>query len=139
MTKVSILALPNFSLPFVVETDAPRVGLGAILSQQHRLIAFFSQALSTRVLLKSIYDREHMAIVLAIQKKRHYLLGRCFIVHIDQKSLKFLLKQRLVRVEHQKWVRSCWTMILRFNVSPASRTRWQMPCPDFQEQQIYQS
>lgn len=44
-----------------------------------------------------------MAIVLSVQKWRHYLLGRQFIVRTDQISLKFLLKW-LVCVEHQKWV-----------------------------------
>lgn len=45
-----------------------------------------------------------MTIVLAIQKWRPYLLGRHFEVHTDQKSLKFLTKQRIVSEDQQKWV-----------------------------------
>ena len=45
-----------------------------------------------------------MAMVLAIQRWRHYLLGRHFEVHTDQKSLKFLLEQRLIGEDQQKWV-----------------------------------
>lgn len=45
-----------------------------------------------------------MAIILAVQKWRHYLLGSHFIVRTDQKSLKFLFEQRLVVPECQKWM-----------------------------------
>lgn len=45
-----------------------------------------------------------MAIVLAIQRWRTYLLGRHFIVRADQKALKFLLEQQVIPPEYQKWV-----------------------------------
>lgn len=58
MTTPPVLALPNFSLPFIIETDASRVGIGVVLMQQGHPIAFLSKALSPRNLLLSTYERE---------------------------------------------------------------------------------
>lgn len=72
--------------------------------QQGRSLAFFSHALPPTHRLKAVYERELIAIVLAVQKWRPYLLGRQSRVRTDQKSLKFLLEQWIIAGDYQKWV-----------------------------------
>jgi len=104
MTQVPVLAVPDFDRIFVVETDASGKGIGAVLMQEGQPVAYMSQTLSDRAQNKSVYEKELMAMVMAIQKWRHYLLGRHFIVHTDQKSLKFLVDQQLTSEEQNKWI-----------------------------------
>lgn len=105
MITLLVLALPDFSQPFVVEPDASSTGLGAILSQGQRPIAFFSQTLSSTARQKPVYERELMAIVLSVQHWRMYLLGQKFLVSIDQQALKFLFEQKKVTPpKYQRWV-----------------------------------
>ncbi|KAL0545229.1 hypothetical protein IC582_020379 [Cucumis melo] len=104
MLSLPILALPNIDQPFEIETNASGFGVGAILTQLKRSIAFYSHTLAMRDRAKPAYERELMAVVLAVQRWRPYLLGTRFIVKTDQKSLKFLLEQRVVQPQYQKWV-----------------------------------
>lgn len=53
--------------------------------------------------MKSVYERELLAIVFAVTKWRHYLAGNQFTIRTDQKSLRHLLEQRAISVEQQKW------------------------------------
>lgn len=104
MMSVPMLGIPDFSQSFVLETDASGVGIGAVLMQNQRPVAFFSQALPITHRFKAVYEWELMAIVLAVQKWRPYLLGKPFVVRTDQKSLKFLLEQRAIGGEYQRWI-----------------------------------
>lgn len=102
MVNLPLLAVPDFTKGFVIETDASSKGLGAVLMQEGRPLAFWSQGLSARAQQKSVYERELMALVQAVQRWRHYLIGNHFIVRTDKKSLKFLTDQRLFTDEQFK-------------------------------------
>ncbi|KAJ9562557.1 hypothetical protein OSB04_007717 [Centaurea solstitialis] len=97
MSRASVLALPDFEKPFIIETDASGVGVGAVLIQDKHPIAFFSRALAT-------YERELLAIVAAIQRWKGYLLGRPFIIKTDHQALKHILEQKECHPTLQKWL-----------------------------------
>ena len=100
MTQVPVLAMPDFSKPFVIEANAFGFVVGAVLMQEGKPMAYHSQVLGQRTRQKSTYEKELMAIVMAVLKWRPYLLGRHFIIQTDQWSLKFLLEQRMIGTKY---------------------------------------
>ncbi|KAJ8754420.1 hypothetical protein K2173_002871 [Erythroxylum novogranatense] len=104
LSSPPILALLDFTQQFIVESDASGTRIGAILSQNQRAIAYYSEALKGVTLNLSTYEKEMLAIVKAIRKWRPYLLGRPFIVRTDHKSLKFLLEQRITTPAQARWL-----------------------------------
>lgn len=102
MTNVPVLALPNFSKPFVVEVDACGTSVGAVLMQDRRPIAFLSQELSLKHQGLSTYENELIAILHAVNKWRHCLIPSHFIIMTDHFSLKFLQEQKITTVLQHK-------------------------------------
>lgn len=104
MTTTTILALPDYSKPFVLECDASGKGVGAVLMQDGRSLAFYSKSLSQTRLGLSTYEKGLLAVVMAVTKWRHYLFGRHFQIKTDHQSLKFLLEQKVTTLMQQKWL-----------------------------------
>ncbi|KAA0059477.1 hypothetical protein IC582_002782 [Cucumis melo] len=104
MMSLPVLALSDFTKQFEIETDASGYGIGAVLVQDRRPIAYYSHTLAMRDRARPVYERELMAVVLAVQRWRPYLLIGKFRVKTDQKALKFLLDQRIIQPQYQKWI-----------------------------------
>jgi len=108
MTNTPVLAMPNFNLPFTVETDACGEGLGAVLMQQGQPIAFLSKALAERQKSLSIYEKEFLALIMAVEKWRPYLQRQEFVILTDHKSLSYLNEQTL----HSELQRKAMTRLM---------------------------
>ena len=110
--EAPVLSLPKYGFPFILETDASDVGLGAVLSQRIdgklRTIAFASRTLSTGEKNKANYSSkklEFIAIVWAVSDKfRHYLMGSKCTVYTDNSALAYISRKGELTALEQIWV-----------------------------------
>jgi hypothetical protein len=106
MTTSLVLALPNFSLPFMLEADASDYGIGAVLMQKGQPISFLSKSIGPRSAGLSTYDKEAMAIIEALKKWKHYFSASSLIIKTDQQSLKYIQDQKLTEgIQHKLLVK----------------------------------
>lgn len=94
MTESPVLACPNFSKTFTIQTDASDYGLGVVLTQeidnQERVIAYASRHLSKSEKNYTTTEKECLAIVYGLRKMRMYLEEYKFNIITDHLSLKWL-------------------------------------------------
>jgi hypothetical protein len=90
LLSAPVLALPNFTRAFEVECDASSIGIGAVLMQDKRPIAYFSEKLNGAALNYPTYDKELYALVRTLEMWQHYMWPKEFVIHSDHESLKHL-------------------------------------------------
>nr|CAN71692.1 hypothetical protein VITISV_015629 [Vitis vinifera] len=114
MVNPPILHLPDFEKVFEVACDASHVGIGAVLSQEGHLVAFFSEKLNGAKKKYSTYDLEFYAMVQAIRHWQHYLSYKEFFLYSDHEALQYLNSQKKLNSRHAKW--SSFLQLFTFNL-----------------------
>ncbi|PWA91039.1 reverse transcriptase domain-containing protein [Artemisia annua] len=104
LCSAPILALPEGSEDFVVYCDASHKGLGAVLMQREKVIAYASRQLKTHEKNYTTHDLELGAVVFALRIWRHYLYGTKCVVYTDHKSLQHILNQKELNMRQRRWL-----------------------------------
>ncbi|GJW69074.1 putative reverse transcriptase domain-containing protein [Tanacetum coccineum] len=104
LCSAPILALPEGSENFVVYCDASRKGLGAVLMQREKVIAYTSCQLKIHEKNYTTHDLELRAVVFALKMWRHYLYGTKCVVFTDHKSLQHILDQKELNMRQRRWL-----------------------------------
>nr|GEZ43360.1 retrotransposable element Tf2 [Tanacetum cinerariifolium] len=99
-----ILALPEGSKGFVVYYDASHKGLGVVLMQREKVIAYASGKLKIHEKNYTTYDLEMGSVVFSLKIWRHYLYGTKCIMFTDHKSLPHILDQKELNMRQRRWL-----------------------------------
>jgi hypothetical protein len=104
LTFAPVLALPLGTEGFVVYSDASKRGLGCVLMQHGRVIAYASRQLKSHELNYPVHDLELVVVVFDLRVWRHYLYGSQVQIFTDHKSLKYLMSRKKLNMRQRRWV-----------------------------------
>ena len=104
LTSPPILIVPDRVQGYTVYCDASRAGLGCVLMQSRRVVAYGSRQLKNHEQNYPTHDMELAAIVFALKIWCHYLYGEEFEVYTDHKSLKYIFTQQDFNMRQRRWM-----------------------------------
>ncbi|GJT21722.1 putative reverse transcriptase domain-containing protein, partial [Tanacetum coccineum] len=104
LCEAPILTLPEGNDDFVVYCDASHQGLGAVLMQREKVIAYASRQLKPNEENYTTHDLELGAVVFTLKIWRHYLYGTKCTVFTDHKSLQHILDQKELNIRQRRWL-----------------------------------
>jgi hypothetical protein len=104
LTTAPVLTLPDIHRDFVIYCDASRQGLGCVLMQDGKVVAYASGQLRTHEQNYPTHDLELAAVVHALKIWRHYLIGNKCEVYTDHKSLEYIFTQPDLNLRQRRWL-----------------------------------
>ncbi|KAG8485842.1 hypothetical protein CXB51_019233 [Gossypium anomalum] len=104
LTEAPVLIQLESGKDFTVYSDASNVGLGCVLIQEGKVVAYASRQLKPHEGNYSSHDLELAAVIFALKIWRHYLYGERCIIYTDHNSLKYLLTQKELNLRQRRWI-----------------------------------
>ncbi|WVZ62795.1 hypothetical protein U9M48_012497, partial [Paspalum notatum var. saurae] len=104
LTSAPVLAQPDITKPFDVYCDASGSGLGCVLMQEGRVIAYASCQVRKHEVNYPTHDIELLVVVYALKKWRHYFLGNTCHIYTDHQSLKYIFTQPELNMRQRRWL-----------------------------------
>ncbi|KAA0067821.1 reverse transcriptase [Cucumis melo var. makuwa] len=104
LVSAPVLTVPDGSGSFVIYSDASKKGLGCVLMQQGKVVAYSSRQLKSHEQNYPTHDLELAAVVFAFKIWRHYLYGEKIQIFTDHKSLKYFFTQKELNMRQRRWL-----------------------------------
>ncbi|GKE29489.1 putative reverse transcriptase domain-containing protein [Tanacetum coccineum] len=104
LCNVPVLALPDGPKDFMVYCDASGIGLGCVLMQRGKVIAYASRQLKIHEKNYTTHDLELGAVVFALKMCRHYLPRKMRVIYTDHKSLQHIFSQKELNMRQHRWI-----------------------------------
>ncbi|KAL8092355.1 hypothetical protein AgCh_034590 [Apium graveolens] len=104
LVTAPVLALPDETGNFMIYSDVSLKGLGCVLMQHDKVIAYVSKKLKPHEQKYPVHDLELAAIVFALKLWRHYLYGEKCDIYTDHKSLKYIFTQKDLNMRQRRWL-----------------------------------
>jgi len=118
LTSALVLTVIDRSKGLSVHIDACCDGLGAVLMQNGKVIAYTGCQLKTNEANYATYDLEFLAVVFALKLWRHHLLGTKFELFTNHKSLKYIFSQKGLNQVQVRWLEFLVAYDLDINYTP---------------------
>ncbi|KAL0286412.1 UNVERIFIED_CONTAM: putative mitochondrial protein [Sesamum angustifolium] len=129
MVTDPVLALPDMSKLFTVETDASDFALGGVLMQDGHPVAFESRKLKDVERRYLVHEKERLAVVHCLRLWRHYLLGSPIVVKTDNTAVSHFMSQPKLTSRQARWQELLSEFHLCWSTGPALATMWRTPEP----------
>ena len=118
LTTAPVLTLPDIHKSFDIYCDASRRGIGCVLMQEGKVVAYASRQLRPHEENYPTHDLELAAVVHALKIWRHYLIGQRCEIYTDHKSLKYIFTQPDLNLRQRRWLELVKDYDLGINYHP---------------------